>query len=308
MQRTTAPGATSDQRFTDGDSSQGIPASVVDATWLNDVQEEVAGAIEGYNVGLDASKPNQLLGVLKSISGAITTAKNQVTQAFKDADSQLSSALSRKISDEAGDRSRGDSALSRDIAGEADNRRGADNGLGNRIDSEINNRQNADNGLGSRINTERDKRYSDDQSLDNRIDSVINNRIPDAILAAKKDLFPVGSIYCNYQNGSNPSSLLGFGSWSRITEGFLYAQGAAGSGGHGNTGGEREHRLSYNEMPSHAHNIPVGNNNNIGTAAVMGADESKLGTVYSGTSFEGGSGAHNNMPPFVTVYIWRRTG
>ncbi|MDA3920963.1 MAG: hypothetical protein PF501_09835 [Salinisphaera sp.] len=269
MQRTTAPGATSDQRFTDGDSSQGLPASVVDAKWLNDVQEEVAGAIEGYNVQLDSSKATQLLGVLQSISGAITTAKNQVTAAFQQSDSQLSAALTRNIND-------GDGALGRRIDGEATTRAGADNGLGNRIDD------------------------------------IISSKIPEAILAAKKALFPVGSIYCNYNDATNPSSLLGFGSWARISDGFLLSQNSY-SGAAGATGGERTHTLDINEMPVHAHGLT-------GTTILGPADPHDDFINYQGgggdtfytkssssTANQGGGQAHNNMPPYVVVYMWRRT-
>lgn len=48
-------------RFSDGDPQQGVRASVVNAEWLNHVQEELAQTIEGAGIELNTAQENQLL-------------------------------------------------------------------------------------------------------------------------------------------------------------------------------------------------------------------------------------------------------
>lgn len=121
--------------------------------------------------------------------------------------------------------------------------------------------------------------------------------------------FPVGAIYMSYTSTS-PASFIG-GSWTQIQERFLLAAG--GEYDAGNTGGETEHRLTAGEVPSHKHDI------NFYSGAMMDApyqylaSRSGLGTYNraSGTAQTqanpGGGQPHNNMPPYLVVYIWRRT-
>jgi hypothetical protein len=52
MKRTNADGNASNL-FTDGNPGTGVPATVVDASWLNAVQEEIAKVIEGAGLALD---------------------------------------------------------------------------------------------------------------------------------------------------------------------------------------------------------------------------------------------------------------
>ena len=146
-------------------------------------------------------------------------------------------------------------------------------------------------------------------------------------------VYPVGSIYMSV-NSTSPASLFG-GTWEQIKDRFLLAAGntyAAGS-----TGGEATHTLTVDEMPKHAHDTPFFNNmtdNGEGKSDFIGvygkgetAQEAvkKMGASstmemwwinqtnkaegpeYSYlTSSKGKSSAHNNMPPYLTVYMWKR--
>lgn len=116
--------------------------------------------------------------------------------------------------------------------------------------------------------------------------------------------YPVGSIYIAY-NHTDPKTIFG-GTWTRITNSFLWATTAGGTIGH--TGGEAEHTLTVDEMPSHGHtaNIIVKKVTPTGTAQYVAvyAPEDANDLYVNAT---GGSQPHNNMPPYIQVSVWRRT-
>lgn len=128
-------------------------------------------------------------------------------------------------------------------------------------------------------------------------------------------LYPVGSIYMSV-NDTSPATFFG-GTWQRITGCFLLAatdNGADGGNSNasiapGKTGGEATHTLTVAEMPSHAHNY-----GNYTTAAPTGASigyatilqGQNIGAL-AGTNAAGSGQAHNNMPPYLSVYMWKRT-
>lgn len=114
-------------------------------------------------------------------------------------------------------------------------------------------------------------------------------------------IYPVGSIYMAY-NHTNPGTLFG-GTWQRLTGGFLWASQASDI--IGQTGGEKTHTLTVNEMPKHTHG---GTYTNAGTSRTHGWLASGTGTAMGFDAVEvGGGAAHNNMPPYIQVSIWRRT-
>ena len=123
-----------------------------------------------------------------------------------------------------------------------------------------------------------------------------------------KTIYPVGSVYINRTNNDNPGTLLGFGTWARISDRFLYAA-TTSSTILGTTGGESTHKLTIDEMPSHNHNFDgwgtvAGNN-----GYVSGAESKNILTTTSFSMNDtGGDQAHNNMPPYVVVSIWYRVG
>jgi len=67
----TAAGPNPNGFFTDGDAANAIPATVVNAEWLNMVQEEIAGTITSSGLTLDKSDRTQLRQAITAmISGA----------------------------------------------------------------------------------------------------------------------------------------------------------------------------------------------------------------------------------------------
>ena len=124
-----------------------------------------------------------------------------------------------------------------------------------------------------------------------------------------KQVYPVGSIYLSINN-INPSTLFGFGTWELIPDMFLL--GAGGDFNGGDTGGERTHVLTTTEMPAHTHTYlrhQFDRNDTTGEtgADVYGANNKTLPQVSATTESVGNNIAHNNMPPYLAVYIWKRT-
>lgn len=125
------------------------------------------------------------------------------------------------------------------------------------------------------------------------------------------NVYPVGSIYMSV-NSTNPKNLFG-GTWEQIQGRFLFGMNSNYPAG--STGGEVTHKLTYNEMPEHAHEMYSGNGGgdstwtpNVGTYLVDSVTSEKT-TWWAqiGMNTAGGSAAHNNMPPYLSVYIWKRT-
>lgn len=128
-------------------------------------------------------------------------------------------------------------------------------------------------------------------------------------------VYPVGSIYMSV-NSTSPASLFG-GTWEQIKDRFLLAAGDTYEAG--STGGESSHTLTVDEMPSHRHssdtyqvgypNSTTGNGDyctwvNRGTIQNNAPNTAESGDIK--TSLVGGSKPHNNMPPYLVVYMWKR--
>ena len=120
-----------------------------------------------------------------------------------------------------------------------------------------------------------------------------------------KKVYPIGSIYLT-MSATNPTELFGFGEWTLISNRFLV--GAGDLYEVGATGGEATHTLTIEEMPSHLHKISsslqwVDKTGNVqgGTNTYYKRSESQT------TQLAGGDQPHNNMPPYIAVYMWQRT-
>lgn len=130
-------------------------------------------------------------------------------------------------------------------------------------------------------------------------------------------VYPVGSIYMSINN-ANPSILFG-GTWEQISGRFLIGVGSCTDDNNetwefvnGQAYGEYNHRLTVEEMPVHSHwtkeNAP-GLYAGWGTKSDNGWITSAVNQDNGGTwetNTTGGDQTHNNMPPYLAVYMWKR--
>lgn len=118
--------------------------------------------------------------------------------------------------------------------------------------------------------------------------------------------YPVGSIYMSV-NSTNPQNLFG-GTWVQIKDRFLLAAGTTYKAG--TTGGEATHTLTVDEIPNHQHVLWYPNEGGEQSAAIGYPEAGSKKTWYAEASKTGGAGggnAHNNLPPYLSVYVWKRT-
>jgi hypothetical protein len=147
-----------------------------------------------------------------------------------------------------------------------------------------------------------------------------------AATAVLQLLHPVGSVYINATDSTNPGTLLGFGTWSafgagRVPVGFDASDSLFDTAEE--TGGSKDaivvshtHTATSTVTdPSHAHNIGGGG---IGGSAGGGTLTGSSGSMVSATATTGitvattnasagSSGTNANLQPYITVYMWKRT-
>ena len=123
-------------------------------------------------------------------------------------------------------------------------------------------------------------------------------------------LFPVGSIYTNASDSTNPGTLLGFGTWTAFGAGRVPVGINASDTDFdtaGETGGAKTHTLTEAEMPAHTHSISTWDlGGSTGTKTFANTNPDTVERVRS-TDSTGGGGAHNNLQPYIVVYMWQRT-
>ena len=144
-------------------------------------------------------------------------------------------------------------------------------------------------------------------------------------------IYPIGSVYTNATNSTNPGTLLGFGTWvsfgaGRVPVGIDSSDTDFDTAEE--TGGEKTHTLSQVEM-NHNHiwtttggtgadiSIALTTNGTRNDTFDSNGDSRELTSdgALSGTNFTDNNSAlsstsvtaHNNLQPYIVVYMWKRT-
>jgi hypothetical protein len=121
-------------------------------------------------------------------------------------------------------------------------------------------------------------------------------------------MWPVGSIYMSVNN-TNPGTYLPGTSWTAWGSGRVPV-GVDASQTEFNTvektDGEKTHTLQLSEIPSHSHSITCqsGLSTDCGGSSRAAADDS---WTSKNTENTGGGQAHNNLQPYITCYMFKRT-
>lgn len=148
-----------------------------------------------------------------------------------------------------------------------------------------------------------------------------------AVLAIMQSLYPVGTIYTNLVNSANPSTYFGFGTWAaiagKVVVGFDSTQTEFDTAG--KTGGAKTHLLTGAESgekghghsdSGHGHSLigngltASGSSWSQSSGAYSRGDGLAVSTGYaniSAVSANNASSAHNNLQPYITCFIWKRT-
>ena len=119
-------------------------------------------------------------------------------------------------------------------------------------------------------------------------------------------VYPVGAVYIS-MNQTSPQTLFG-GTWKQIQGRFLIGAGTAYPAG--STGGEATHTLTASEIPDHTHSFKyTGQSVTTGVNAIRlyQAASNQYNAYSGGQSSNCGGQAHNNIPPYMAVYMWYRT-
>ena len=136
-------------------------------------------------------------------------------------------------------------------------------------------------------------------NFNTKFDSEFNTKFTQKMLS----IYPVGAIYMSVSSTS-PASLFG-GTWEQIENRFLLAAGSSYTAG--NTGGEAKHTLTVSEMPPHQHKYRLkgGSNTDSQTAILNWYSNVDYQEWYTEKTGEGQP--MNIMPPYLVVYVWKRT-
>lgn len=149
---------------------------------------------------------------------------------------------------------------------------------------------------------------------------LLKNRAGDTIIPVVdvlNYLYPVGSIYMSATMSTAEQVQTAFGgTWVK------WGAGRVPVGVDPNdtdfdtveeTGGEKTHKLTVAEMPAHSHNIYFVDTGNGGSGygkknglyANGGWWGNSQGAPNVGNT--GGGGSHNNLQPYITCYMYKRT-
>lgn len=136
-----------------------------------------------------------------------------------------------------------------------------------------------------------------------------SGNISDQGSSTSTQIHPIGFIYQSVVSTS-PATLFGYGTWSAFATGRVLVGLDSGQTEFDTveeTGGAKTHTLVTSEMPAHIHTsqrTTAAGTNTTGTGVPPHNGVATGGDIVGST---GGGGAHNNLQPYIVVYMWKRT-
>lgn len=120
-------------------------------------------------------------------------------------------------------------------------------------------------------------------------DAIVNSQLP------------VGSYYMNETVATNPATLLGYGTWSAITDKFIVAHGST----YTSTGGSATDSITLTtaNLPPHTHPSFAGG----GGTGPRYFDNTGGSSLPTGSTGSGSAFNVDTIPPYQAAYIWKRT-
>ena len=130
-----------------------------------------------------------------------------------------------------------------------------------------------------------------------------------------ESLYPIGSMYVNFTDSTNPATLLGFGTWSavagRVVVGYDGTQtefNAAEKTGGSKALAAHTHTIGSIFLAAGTGSLTLNDRNG---DAILGTDNASNGVngeYWGGTKNTGSAGAGDgaNLPPYVVGYVWKR--
>lgn len=121
--------------------------------------------------------------------------------------------------------------------------------------------------------------------------------------------YPIGRIILTMSSADNPNSIYRGQTWKLIAKGRTLVgidENDPDFNEINKIGGEKSHQLTIEEMPNHDHKLThpvVGGTGNV-NGYQWGLNMHNWGEMA--TQKVGGNNPHNNMPPYITCYIWQR--
>lgn len=118
-----------------------------------------------------------------------------------------------------------------------------------------------------------------------------------------ESLYPVGSMYVNFTDDTDPATLLGFGVWIAVAGRMV-----AGYDGTQTEFNAAEKTGGHKLLQAHTHGALGG-----GNFFLYGTNNSQIGAYPgSGSGFQTttastGGGNGENLPPYIVGYVWKRT-
>ena len=272
----------------------------------------------------DATLTTNLNKEIADRKNADTTLQGNI-DVEKTARENADSTLTTNLNNEIKARTDGDATLTTNLNKEIQDRENADTTLQNNIDDEVSTRTRDIENVNTAITNERNARISADNEINQKLTqekteltSKIDNNtsqitsLQRMISVYWKTIYPIGSIYVSTSATFNPQTTWG-GTWVKTAKGRCLI-GANDTYPLGSTGGEETHYLTADEMPQHSHGI-YGADSRSGNVTLpqprftykdTGQTTSYVSGIM-GTELTGNNSPHNNMQPYLAVYIWERT-